>query len=274
MLRELLSLFGWNPSADSEERPPASSPSPTGPGSSPQRPSPSVVVPSQLASGGTTPKPSPSPLPALSRPRSSEVNASDNPVTSSDTLVVVGERGETYRLLQQTTEDMVETVVLGREDGSQITLPRNELVWKGAGTWLLTDAVRDARGLVIPVVEERLELAKERVETGKVRITKSVESREVVVDDPLSRERVSVEHVPINQVVTGDVPQVREEGDVTVIPILEERVVTHKELVLVEEVRIRRDRSQYHDPQAVTLRKEVVSVERFGEDGRLLDAQG
>ena len=201
------------------------------------------------------------------------MNASDNPVTSS-TLVVVGERGETYRLLQQTTEGMVETVVLGREDGSQITLPRNELVWQGAGTWLLTDAVRDARGLVIPVVGELLELAKERVETGKVRITKSVESREVVVDDPLSRERVSVEHVPINQVVTGDVPQVREEGDVTVIPILEERVVTHKELVLVEEVRIRRDRSQYHDPQSVTLRKEVVFVERFGEDGRLLDAQG
>jgi uncharacterized protein (TIGR02271 family) len=201
------------------------------------------------------------------------VSAFDNPVNAS-ALVIVGERGETYRLLQQSSQGGVETLVLGLEDGSQITLPRNELVWQGAGHWLLTDAVRDARGLVIPVVEETLELAKERVETGKVRITKSVESRDVIVDDPLSRERVSVEHVPINQVVTGDVPQVREEGDVTVIPILEERVVTHKELVLVEEVRIRRDRSQYHDPQSVTLRKEVVSVERLGEDGRLVDAQG
>ena len=218
------------------------------------------------------PKPYPSPLPALSRPRSSEVSAFDNPVNAS-TLVVVGEQGENYRLLQQTSEGGVETLVLGLEDGSQITLPSNELVWKGAGTWLLTNAVRDVRGLVIPVVEETLELAKERVETGKVRITKSVQSREVVVDDPLNRERVSVEHVPINQVVTGDVPQVREEGDVTVIPILEERVVTHKELVLVEEVRIRRDRSQYHDPKSVTLRKEVVSVERLAEDGRLLDSQ-
>ncbi len=199
------------------------------------------------------------------------MTASDNPVTSGN-LVVVGERGETYQLLQQTIEGNVETVVLGREDGSQITLPRHELKWQGAGTWLLTDAVRDARGLVIPVVEEQLELAKQRVETGKVRITKSIESRDVVVDDPLQRERVSVEHVPINQVVTGAVPQVREEGDVTVIPILEERVVTHKELVLVEEIRIRRDRSEYHDPQSITLRKEVVSVERFGEDGRLVDA--
>ena len=266
MLRELLSLFGFTSSDNSEDRRSKSSPAAW---SASQVPAPSA----QESASGSIPKSSPSPLPALSRPRSSEVSAFDNPVNAS-ALVIVGERGETYRLLQQSSQGGVETLVLGLEDGSQITLPRNELVWQGAGHWLLTDAVRDARGLVIPVVEETLELAKERVETGKVRITKSVESRDVIVDDPLSRERVSVEHVPINQVVTGDVPQVREEGDVTVIPILEERVVTHKELVLVEEVRIRRDRSQYHDPQSVTLRKEVVSVERLGEDGRLVDAQG
>jgi uncharacterized protein (TIGR02271 family) len=195
------------------------------------------------------------------------VTASDSPQTNNN-LVVVGENGEPYTLLQRTNDNGLETLLLGRSDGSQITLPLTDLSWRGAGTWLLTDAVRDARGLVIPVVEERLEVSRERVETGRVRISKSVEAREVVVDDPLKRESVRIEHVPINQVVTGAVPQVREEGDVTVIPILEERVVTHTELVLVEEVRIHRDHSEYNDPQRVTLRKEVVSVERFGEDGR------
>jgi len=197
------------------------------------------------------------------------VTASDS-LQSTANLVVVGENGERYNLLQRRNENGIDTLLLGREDGSQITLPFTDLTWKGAGAWLLTDAVRDARGLVIPVVEERLEVSRERVETGRVRISKSVESREVVVDDPLKREKVRVEHVPINQVVTGDVPQVREEGDITVIPILEERVVTRTELVLVEEVRIHRDHSQYHDPQRVTLRKEVVEVERFGEDGTRL----
>ncbi len=195
------------------------------------------------------------------------MTASDSPLTNNN-LVVVGENGEPYTLLQRSTDNGSETLLLGRSDGSQITLPLTDLSWKGAGTWLLTDAVRDARGLVIPVVEERLEVSRERVETGRVRISKSVEAREVVVDDPLKRESVRVEHVPINQVVTGAVPQVREEGDVTVIPILEERVVTRTELVLVEEVRIHREHSEYHDPQRVTLRKEVVAVERFGEDGR------
>jgi len=202
-------------------------------------------------------------------PPSPTVTASDS-LQSTANLVVVGENGERYNLLQRLNENGIDTLLLGREDGSQITLPFTDLTWKGAGAWLLTDAVRDARGLVIPVVEERLEVSRERVETGRVRISKSVESREVVVDDPLKREKVRVEHVPINQVVTGDVPQVREEGDITVIPILEERVVTRTELVLVEEVRIHRDQSQYHDPQRVTLRKEVVEVERFGEDGTRL----
>ena len=199
------------------------------------------------------------------------MTASDSTQTNNN-LVIVGENGEPYTLLQRSIDNGIETLLLGRSDGSQITLPLTDLSWKGAGTWLLTDAVRDARGLVIPVVEERLEVSRERVETGRVRITKSVEAREVVVDDPLKRESVRVEHVPINQVVTGAVPQVREEGDVTVIPILEERVVTRTELVLVEEVRIHRDHSEYHDPQRVTLRKEVVAVERFGEDGRPLPA--
>jgi uncharacterized protein (TIGR02271 family) len=221
---------------------------------------------------GSSPADDPVVLPSPSAPaspRSSAVTAPDNLQTSNN-LVVVGENGEPYSLLQRSNDKGIDTLLLGRSDGSQITVPFTDLSWKGAGTWLLTDSVRDARGLVIPVVEERLEVTRERVETGRVRISKTVEAREVVVDDPLKRETVRVEHVPINQVVTGDVPQVREEGDITVIPILEERIVTRTELVLVEEVRIHRDHSEYHDPQRVTLRKEVLAVERFGEDGKVL----
>ena len=221
---------------------------------------------------GSSPADDPAVLPSPSAPASPRSTTVTTPETleTTNNLVVVGENGEPYSLLQRSNDNGIETLVLGRSDGSQITLPFTDLSWKGAGTWLLTDSVRDARGLVIPVVEERLEVVRERVETGRVRIRKSVEAREVVVNDPLKRETVRVEHVPINQVVTGDVPQVREEGDVTVIPILEERIVTRTELVLVEEVRIHRDHSEYHDPQRVTLRKEVVAVERFGEDGELL----
>ena len=150
--------------------------------------------------------------------------SAESPATI-DNFVVSGEHGETYKLLQRHVDNGVEHVLLSREDGAQITLPSSELSWIGSGRWLLTDSVRDARGLVIPVVEERLEVGRERVETGRVRIQKTVQTREETIDQPLRRERVRVEHIPINQVVSGPVPQVREEGDVTVIPILEERKI-------------------------------------------------
>jgi hypothetical protein len=104
MLRELLSLLGFTRSGDSEDRAPTSTPSQPAP-----EPASQVSAASALeSSSGSILKPSPSPLPALSRPRSSEVSAFDNPVNAS-TLVVVGEQGENYRLLQQTTEGGVET---------------------------------------------------------------------------------------------------------------------------------------------------------------------
>jgi uncharacterized protein (TIGR02271 family) len=205
-------------------------------------------------------------------PRSQTLTTVDKPVTS-DNLVVVGDHGERYRLVRRSHGNGIDTLVLAREDGCEITVPLSELTWQGAGTWLLSDAVRDARGLVIPVVEERLKVSRGRVETGRVRVNKAVESRDVVVDDALKRERVRVEHVPINQVITGAVPQVREQGDVTVIPILEERLVTRTELVLVEEVHIHREQTEYHDPQSITLRKEVVTVERL-EGDQLRPANG
>lgn len=210
------------------------------------------------------------PSPNPSSPRSATVITPDAS-SSTDGLVIVGENGEAYKLLQRYQDNGIDTLVLGREDGAQVTLPRSELIQKDQGRWLLSDAVRDARGLVIPVVEETLEVSRERVETGRVRISKRVESREEVVDEPLAREKIRVEHVPINQVVSGETPKIREEGDVTVIPILEERIVTRTELVLVEEVRVHRERSEYRDPQRITLRKEVVAVERFGEAGRPMD---
>ena len=50
-----------------------------------------------------------------------------------------------------------------------------------------------------------------------------------------------VERVPVDQFV-DEAPQVRTEGDVTIIPVLEERYVLEKRLVLVEELHIRRER--------------------------------
>jgi len=115
----------------------------------------------------------------------------------------------------------------------------------------------------IPVVEERLAVGKRLVETGVVRIHASVHEREEVVDEPLTRRKVSVETVAINQMVDGPRPTVRQEGDLLIVPICEEVVVVEKRWMLKEELRIRQLEETFHEPLSVTVRRDEVSVERI-----------
>ena len=114
---------------------------------------------------------------------------------------------------------------------------------------------------VVPVLAEELEVHTRVVETGKVRLTKVVHEREVHVDAPLWREEVEVTRVPIQRVVDGPVP-VREEHDTTIISVVEEVLVVEKRWMLREEIHIRKQRLETHQPQQITLRSEDVQVER------------
>ncbi|MGI4788447.1 MAG: YsnF/AvaK domain-containing protein [Janthinobacterium lividum] len=118
---------------------------------------------------------------------------------------------------------------------------------------------------VIPLVAETLEVGKETVVTGGVRVTTHVTERVEIVDEPLRREEVQVERVPINRQVF-ETPQPRQEGDFWIIPILEEVVVVEKQLFLREEVRIRRTSTDVHLPQEVTLRTEEAVIEEISPD--------
>jgi len=115
---------------------------------------------------------------------------------------------------------------------------------------------------VVPVIEEQVNIEKEVVETGSVRLTKRVKQEEVWVDVPVTREELHVEHVPINQYVETPPEPVRYEGDTMIIPVLKEEIVVQKRLVLVEEVRVTRRRIETNVPQQVSLRKEEIEVDR------------
>ena len=125
-----------------------------------------------------------------------------------------------------------------------------------------------AKPAVIPVIQERAVVNKRVVETGRVRIRKNVREYEEHVDIPHVHEEVRVERVPVDQFVEA-APQVRTEGDVTIIPVVEERYVMEKRLVLVEELHVRRERHETHRPQVVRVLKEEVEVDRLppGNDG-------
>lgn len=116
----------------------------------------------------------------------------------------------------------------------------------------------------IPLVEERVVTSKRLVETGRVRVQTVVDEREDMVREQLGRIEVDVERVPVNQEV-DEVPPVREDGDVTIIPVVEEVLVVTKKLVVTEEIRIRRRKTMEEHSEPVMLRSQRVVVER--EDG-------
>lgn len=119
---------------------------------------------------------------------------------------------------------------------------------------------------VIPIVEERLKTGKVEVETGRVRVRTVVDERQEMVRDQLVRGTVDVERVPMN-VEVAQAPQVREEGDVTIIPVFEEVLVVEKKLMLVEELHVRRRVSTEDYEQPVTVRAQRAVVKREELDG-------
>ena len=115
--------------------------------------------------------------------------------------------------------------------------------------------------MVIPIVEEHLEVGKRTVTTGKVRLQKTVHEFEAALDEPLAVRTYDIERIVLNQQVDAP-PAVRYEGDTTIYPLVEERLILTKQLVLKEEVRVTKRDTERRDTQVVTLRREHLVVER------------
>lgn len=114
---------------------------------------------------------------------------------------------------------------------------------------------------MIPLIEEQLEVHKKVVETGRVRLVKSVTEYNEQLNEPLAIRTFDIERVVVNQPV--DVaPAVRQEGETTVYPVVEEQLVLTRQLILTEEVRVTRRETEKVDSRVVTLRREHLAVER------------
>ena len=105
----------------------------------------------------------------------------------------------------------------------------------------MTDRPKQDRE-VIPVIEEQPFILKRKKLTGGVRVRTVVREDEEVIDEPLASEEVEVERVPLDRWVEVPVP-VRQEGDTTIITLLEEVVVVERRLRAIEEIRITKRQS-------------------------------
>jgi stress response protein YsnF len=84
----------------------------------------------------------------------------------------------------------------------------------------------------------------------------------------LKSDTVEVTRVPVHKVVEA-APEIRTEGNVTIVPVLEEVLVVTKQLVLKGELHIRRRVETETVEVPVSLRKQRAIVEREASDGTI-----
>lgn len=131
----------------------------------------------------------------------------------------------------------------GREGRRTVRMPESEIIE------------------TIPLLEETVRIEKRQVEKERLIVRKTVHHRDETIETLLRSQELSVQRVPVNRMV-AEMPPIREEGDVLVVPVCEEVLVTERRLILKEEVRIRRTETHQPVQQTVRLRREEVVVER------------
>ena len=115
---------------------------------------------------------------------------------------------------------------------------------------------------VIPVIEEFLKVDKKLVETGRIHVRKEIDNEEKQIEIPLLNESYEVEKVKVKNQIFDQVPSIRHEGDVIVIPVIKEVAEIKIRYEVTEEIHLKKNKTITTHTEQVTLKKEKVIVER------------
>ncbi len=118
----------------------------------------------------------------------------------------------------------------------------------------------------LALTEETASVTKQVVETGRVRVKTVTDTVDQAVGASLLSEAYEVTRVAIDRQV-DTAPVIRTEGDVTIVPVLEEVLVVEKRLVLKEEIHLRRRVSTDTVESVVPLRRQRAVVEHVETTG-------
>jgi len=112
--------------------------------------------------------------------------------------------------------------------------------------------------------EEQLNVSKQDVETGAVKVRKEVHTEHKSIDVPVTREEIVIERTAVHgqHGATGD--DIRPGQEIR-IPVREEQVKVEKEMVVKEEVKVGKRKVQDTEHVSADLHKEDVRVETTGD---------
>lgn len=121
--------------------------------------------------------------------------------------------------------------------------------------------------------EERLNVDKERVQTGEVNVGKHVVEEEQSIDVPVEREEVYVERRPVNEETGRDATDHGRlgENDSIHVDVNEERLNVSKEDVVSEELVVGKRKVKDTEHVSETVRREEADIDEGTNRGRTND---
>ena len=131
----------------------------------------------------------------------------------------------------------------------------------------MPDQEQQTKDLRIPLHVEEISVSRRETKKANVQVALVTGTREQLSDEELTHVRVEIERVPIDRTVEV-APPTRQEGDITIIPVVEEFVVVERRLILKEEVRVRRVSTKEQHQETVVLRQQEALVTREEPDSQ------
>jgi uncharacterized protein (TIGR02271 family) len=124
------------------------------------------------------------------------------------------------------------------------------------------------RDIRVPVVEERVRVEKRVVDRGYIELRKTVITEQVMIPVELRREVIEVRRVdtqdgadPLADTPGAPAPF---DPDVVRIPVLREKAIVQKEVVVAQEIVIERTATPEHQDIVETVRRQRVTVDETG----------
>ena len=140
----------------------------------------------------------------------------------------------------------------------------NEIQGSRAGD---TDSNDTGKSELIQVVQEKIVIDKEQVETGKVHIRKTVSEEVHAISVPIVNDEYEIVRVKMEPKTLMTPPDaVRQEGDTTIISVIREITVVEKRYEVIEEIHVTRHKTELPLIHEISLRTEHVQIDRKETD--------
>lgn len=188
----------------------------------------------------------------------------DGPTSQSDVIVLANSEnaGPGVEEFMRVPRDTIERV----EGGALYLNVSRNAVPRASAAVTATQRLRSpGEKLTIQVSEEQVQINTRVVERGFLRVQKKIDEYldEQVVR--LQHHEVQIEHVPRDEVIDAPIEPYMD-GDVYVVPVIEEEVIISTRLRLKEELRVHRIVAERNETIETPFRRERVVVEEHRYD--------